>query len=897
MKIASDDAAIHIATACSVLAIICGLVELLGWQLQEPLLTSFGIAEVPAWPLAGVSALTLGAALFCAARGASAATVRLLVVVPAFISAACLVEYATGRDLGIDWLMFPNQLRLHTAAHPGRLGSTTCVVLLLLSLGVDQAIRDRPAARRIATICASLALGLSLAAITVAPQLDTFVGRPQQHFVTSLPAALTNVMVALGVLAFRVDRDDTPFSSRTPELRIGRLLLPLVLVAPFAASMIEAALMRSGTATALEAEVVAIGLNIVIVAALLIWGGARLMRKRAALEELTHAVDSAPIALTDETGCITHWSRGCEDLYGWNAAEAIGRVKRELLRTTLLPSGPADEPHRHGAGEQVLQEIRRDGGTVRVLEQARWVQRPNKPPLQVLSMTDIGPRLDAEEAMRASEERLSLATSAHEVGVFEWDAQSNHITWSAGSEQRLGLKPGSLSTYERWSESLLPDDLEAVAGSIRAAVAAKADRFGFRYRFRELNGAVRAIEGSARCFYDADGELVRTLGVNIDVTEREEHVAALHAREAQLRSILDTVPDAMIVFDERGVMTRFSRAAEELFGYPEEQAAGRNISMLLNDAHSADHDDILKRFCEAGERGASGRTLTAVRADGREVPIELRIGEAQIGAGRMFTGFVRDISERLLAEERLSQLRTELTHVARLNAMGEMAASLAHELNQPLAAIVNFLATADMMMKAGAPPERAGEMLSMASGQAVRAGEIIRRLREFIARRDTEMTVEPVDSIIHDAVALALVGVQRVDVGVVYDLDPAANRMLADRVQIQQVLVNLLRNSVEALAPLPKDQQEVRITSRAVSDELLEISVRDSGPGIPQGVLSRMYTPFTSTKGEGGMGIGLSICRRIVEAHGGQIVAENMPDGGACFRFTLPRVDQKELGA
>jgi two-component system sensor kinase FixL len=286
---------------------------------------------------------------------------------------------------------------------------------------------------------------------------------------------------------------------------------------------------------------------------------------------------------------------------------------------------------------------------------------------------------------------------------------------------------------------------------------------------------------------------------------------------------------------------------------------------------------------------------TGETADGRRVPVESRTGMARTDNGTLFTLFLRDISEQLVAEERWSDLNAELAHVSRQSAMSELAADLAHELNQPLSATSNFLAAARMLLEKGEEPERAIELVRMGGEQTLRAGEIIRRLRAFMAKRDVEMRAESVEQTVHEAVELVLVGTGQFDIKVGFELDPLVPMMFADRIQVQQVLVNLLRNATDALRAADREQREITIASRPAEDDMIEFEVRDTGPGLPESVLKHLYTRFVTTKSEGGMGIGLSISRRIVEAHGGVLIAENRAEGGACFRFTIPAMQQEEL--
>ncbi|MES2445514.1 MAG: PAS domain S-box protein [Pseudomonadota bacterium] len=499
--------------------------------------------------------------------------------------------------------------------------------------------------------------------------------------------------------------------------------------------------------------------------------------------------------------------------------------------------------------------------------------------------------LDAIGDLAKSEERLATATAAHEVGVFEWNVASGSFTWSPGTEQRLGVEPGSMPDFDSWAALIEPADLELLLDTIGRAVAERAQRFSYRYRFIRPNGDVRSVEGSSRAFYDDEGNLVRTVGAILNVTERDEREAALRSREAQLRSVLETVPDAMVVIDEAGTIHQFSATAEALWGYRAADVVGRNFTMLSPAEEREAYTNTLMRFFRSGENGLVGRSTTAVgeAADGRRFPLEVRSGLARVDGRLMLTVFFRDISDRLAAEERLSDLNSDLAHVSRQSAMSELAADLAHELNQPLSATANFLAAARMLIERGEEMERVSDMLRMASEQTQRSGQIIRRLRDFVARGEVEMQAESIEQTVRDAVELVLMGTGQFDIRVTYSLDPSISQMYADRIQVQQVLVNLLRNAVDAMRVLPRNQRQITIASSKIDDHMVKIEVGDSGPGIPDHVLQQLFSRFSSTKVDsGGMGIGLSISKRIIEAHGGTMSAENRPEGGAVFRFTLP---------
>jgi two-component system sensor kinase FixL len=378
-----------------------------------------------------------------------------------------------------------------------------------------------------------------------------------------------------------------------------------------------------------------------------------------------------------------------------------------------------------------------------------------------------------------------------------------------------------------------------------------------------------------------------------------EHAAAARAvgeaeaREAHLRSILGTVPDAMIVIDERGLIQSFSTAAERLFGYPASEVHGRNVSLLMPSPYREAHDGYLERYLRTGERRiiGIGRLVVGQRKDGGTFPMELAVGEVR--GRRLFTGFVRDVTERQETQARLQELQSELLHVSRLSAMGQMAAALAHELNQPLTATTNYLRAGQRLLDAPAPPDpaRLRQAMALAADQTLRSGLIIRRLRDFLARGETERRPEGAAKLIEEASALALVGAKERGVTVRLQVDPAAPRVLADRVQIQQVLLNLIRNAIEAMREAERRELVVGVSA---AGEMALFSVADTGPGLAPEVADRLFQPFVTTKPHG-MGVGLSICRTIVEAHGGRIWTEpnrgggdGGGTGGTVFRFTVP---------
>jgi two-component system sensor kinase FixL len=369
------------------------------------------------------------------------------------------------------------------------------------------------------------------------------------------------------------------------------------------------------------------------------------------------------------------------------------------------------------------------------------------------------------------------------------------------------------------------------------------------------------------------------------------------AREAHLKSILDTVPDAMIVIDERGIMQSFSSAAERLFGYGAADVLGKNVNMLMPSPYRQNHDGYLARYLRTGERRiiGIGRVVVGERRDGSTFPMELAVGEMHSGNRRFFTGFIRDLTESQQTEARLQELQSELVHISRLTAMGEMASTLAHELNQPLSAIANYMKGSRRLLetRTDEQSELLRDAMDKAAEQALRAGQIIRRLRDFVARREGERRVESAKKLVEEASALALVGAKDQGVRVTFQFDPTIDLVLADKVQIQQVLLNLIRNAIEAMDGSQK--RELVVATERVDDDMVAIAVADTGGGIAPDMVAQLFQPFVTTKRHG-MGVGLSISRTIVEAHGGQIGAGPNPGGGTIFRFTLRAVTNEDIG-
>ncbi|MCP2137838.1 two-component system sensor kinase FixL [Rhizobium sp. SLBN-94] len=388
------------------------------------------------------------------------------------------------------------------------------------------------------------------------------------------------------------------------------------------------------------------------------------------------------------------------------------------------------------------------------------------------------------------------------------------------------------------------------------------------------------------------GGSLRHLQHNFEAAEE-----ALDTREAHLRSILDTVLDATIVSEQDGTIVSFNAAAVRQFGYSEDEAIGQNLRMLMPQPYRHEHDGYLHRYLATGEKRIIGtdRVVVGQRKDGTTFPMKLAVGETRRGGKRFFTGFVRDLTEREESAARLQEIQTELARLARLNEMGEMASTLAHELNQPLSAIANYVHGCARMLQGSedARDRQLHEALREAGEQSVRAGQIIRHLREFVTKGETEKLPHKLRQLAEEAGALALVGSREKGVRSVFDFAAGGDMVMVDRIQIQQVLTNLMRNAVEAMGDCQK--KDLRVSIKPAGHDEVSVVVEDSGPGIPSEIADQLFKPFVTTKA-GGMGVGLSISKRIVEAHGGEMTVSRSELGGACFSFTLPTYEGEENG-
>ena len=499
------------------------------------------------------------------------------------------------------------------------------------------------------------------------------------------------------------------------------------------------------------------------------------------------------------------------------------------------------------------------------------------------SLSDNGSSIGVPAFAEEAGSWLTAIADSADDAIVGKDLRGTVIFWNRAAQAMFGYAADEI-VGQPITRIIPPNRLEE-----EAAILDRTRRgeklIHFETERRRKDGTIIPVSLTISPIRDPQGSIIGASKIARDLSDVQRMNAELLRREGLLRSILDTVPDGLVVIDQQGRIQSFSAAAERLFGFNAAEVIGQNVSVLMPSPYLEEHDGYLARYLATGERHiiGIGRVVVGRRKDGSTFPMELAVGEVSLPDARLFAGFIRDLTERQDRERRLSELQAELVHVARLNELGEMAATLAHEVNQPLTAITNYLNGARRLLAAG-DQQGAGQAMERIATQAERARLIIQRLRDMVRKGEAQRRIESLTKTIEEASALALIGVGRnlkLDVRIAED----AAEAVIDKIQIQQVLLNLMRNAVEAMAGSARRELSI---STAPAGEMVEIRVADTGPGLAEQVRARLFQPFVTTK-PGGMGVGLSVCRTIIEAHGGELRAEDAVGGGTAFRLTVPR--------
>jgi PAS domain S-box-containing protein len=372
----------------------------------------------------------------------------------------------------------------------------------------------------------------------------------------------------------------------------------------------------------------------------------------------------------------------------------------------------------------------------------------------------------------------------------------------------------------------------------------------------------------------------------------------IQKKEAQLNSIFNAAVEGIITINETGTIESINAAVIDVFGFKEDELVGSNVSKIIPIPHRDLHNSYLKNYIKTGISKQIGivRELQGIRKNDSLVPLEISIAEYKINNKRYFTALIRDVSERKRKEQLEKQHFNELAHVARLGLMGELASGIAHEINQPLTAIAAYSQVSVRLIEDDNPDLKTiHETLQKIVEQALRAGEIVRRMREFISNHNKHVSTIEINQLARDAVELCSDDCNQLAIKVEFDLEQNMPMVSIDHIQIEQVLINLIKNSIDALSGMPDEKLRLlTIQTHLIDEQSIEVRVKDNGPGMDKAEMDQIFNPFYTSK-ENGMGMGLSICRSIIEAHYGILRFNSEKSIGSTFYFTLPLIQNKSV--
>ena len=581
--------------------------------------------------------------------------------------------------------------------------------------------------------------------------------------------------------------------------------------------------------------------------------------------------------------------QACESL-GYPRQELIGRHPRDF-DAGLDDRAIAGLAQRAGAGETLTFETvyRRKDGTVFPVEIRAGQFEQGGQPFYLALARDISERKRVEAELRARQDMLDLAQTAARALAFDWytGVRERENRWSPELEAMYGLEPGTFDgTFEGWRKLLHPDDWPAVKLAIKRAH--ESGDIAAEFRVIHKDGSVHWLRAKGRMFFDAQDQPERMVGFMLDITDQRQAEEELRMTDARFRTLVDLAPDAFMLQGQDGTVIDVNRQACEALGYPREELIG----MKPVEFDAGFDIEVLRRVTA---RIAAGETVTVEthhrRKDGTVFPVEVRGRQLPQGDSWIGVSLSRDITERKRVEqerERLRRLEADLARMSRIITIGELTASIAHEVNQPLGAMVANAAACERWLAARRPEtEKVRRALKSIAADGQRASAVIGRIRALMKRQSPRK--EPVDlsEAIREVLALTQQELQRHAIVLATRLEEHIPRVRADKVQLQQVLLNLVVNAIEAMSAIDDRTRELTIVSMQEGADRVRVEVQDSGPGLDAGQAERLFEAFYTTKEEG-MGIGLAISRSIVEAHGGHLSAAPNAPHGTVFRVSLP---------
>jgi PAS domain S-box-containing protein len=506
----------------------------------------------------------------------------------------------------------------------------------------------------------------------------------------------------------------------------------------------------------------------------------------------------------------------------------------------------------------------------------------------------------AEEKLQRTEAYLAQAEKLTHTGTWAWDHRTDQVLFCSEEMFRLfGLDPrGSLPTRNNFRQRVHPEDRDRLDKSFEKSLRDKAESF-YEYRVLMPDGTVRHIDASGHPVLDEDGELIEFVGTAVDVTERKR----TELERRRLASLVEQAADLMAIADlSGGTPIYLNKAGLKLVGFDswEEARTRRGIHYIFPEDRQFVNEVLWPTVLEKGSW--SGEMRFRHFKTGDPIPVlysAFRIDDPDTGQPVNVGNVCRDITERKRAEaearendRRYRETQIELAHANRVATMGQLTASIAHEVNQPITAMVTSAEAALRWLRAGSSHlDEVQQVLPSIIGDGKRAGEVIHRIRALMKKAPPKKDRLEINGVILEIINLTRGEAMKYRISVLTELAGHLPVVEADRVQLQQVLLNLIVNALEAMGAANEGPRELLISTGTIESSGVLVAVQDSGPGLEAAMLERVFESFYTTKPTG-LGMGLSICRSIIEAHGGRLWASTNQRRGATFQFTLPRDEE-----
>jgi len=601
--------------------------------------------------------------------------------------------------------------------------------------------------------------------------------------------------------------------------------------------------------------------------------------------------------MVDASGIVLSVNAIGASQLGYAASELVGQSvlnlvfeedDKEFVRRKM--SLCLETPGRSNSWE--VRKRRRDGTMLWIRENARAMRWSGDQLIVLIACEDITERHWG--ALESS--RLAAIVSSSDDAIVSKTLDGTITSWNAGATNILGYQADEMIGQP--ITRIIPPELHQEEKQILVRLH-RGERIQHYETIRLAKDGRRVdISLTVSPLFNQSGKVVGASKVARDITERKLAEQALRETTARLRTLTETAVDGVILIDARGVVLMFNPACEKLFGYSADTVIGENVKMLMPQPYRHEHDRYITNYRDTRDPKiiGSGREVMGLRKDGSTFPMDLSVGEARQDGESIFVGIIRDLTSRKRTEAELEQARAELVRVARVTTLGELTAAIAHEVNQPLTGLVSS-GNACLRWLAGDVPnlKAARQSVERMISAGSRAGEVIRRIRALVGKAPPLRDRLNINDAITEVIALIRGEIQRNRISLRTKLSTDVPLVLGDRIQLQQVILNLILNAMEAMSDLSPQPRELSVSSAKDGPNGALVSVRDSGTGLDGTVLDRLFEAFYTTKAHG-MGIGLAVSRTIIQAHGGRLwAAPNVPQG-AIFQFTLP-ADGEELSS